>query len=79
MKQNKKPHAESPALPFEEVRNYAYHLFVQRGRIPGRDLDDWLEAEACLSAHVPIEGSHDRPHPRGGRHASELLAAGPGG
>jgi hypothetical protein len=26
----------------------AHELFVQRGSIHGRDLDDWLQAEAAL-------------------------------
>ena len=30
----------------EEVRHRAYELYEQRGRQNGRDLDDWLQAEA---------------------------------
>jgi hypothetical protein len=32
----------------QEIRVRAYELFEQRGREPGRDLDDWLQAEAEL-------------------------------
>jgi hypothetical protein len=32
----------------EEVARRAYELFVKRGRIPGRDQEDWLEAEEQL-------------------------------
>ena len=39
-------------LPPSEVREYAYHLYVQSGRIPGRDLDNWLDAEATLKASL---------------------------
>ena len=40
--------------PDEElVRDYARHLYEQSGRIPVRDLDNWLEAEACLEACIP--------------------------
>jgi hypothetical protein len=44
----------------DDIRDYAYHLYVQSGCIPGRDLDNWLEAKACLSACVPISESHTR-------------------
>ena len=32
----------------EEIRERAYQLYEQRGKIEGRDLEDWLEAEAEL-------------------------------
>jgi hypothetical protein len=32
----------------QEIRARAYELFEQRGREPGHDLDDWLQAEAEL-------------------------------
>jgi len=34
----------------EEIRRRAYVLYEQRGREDGHDLDDWLRAEAELSA-----------------------------
>ena len=34
----------------EKVRRRAYELYEQRGREHGRDVEDWLEAEAELSA-----------------------------
>jgi hypothetical protein len=30
----------------EQIRRRAYHLYEQRGRERGRDLDDWLQAES---------------------------------
>jgi hypothetical protein len=30
----------------EQIRARAHELFEQRGREPGHDLDDWLQAEA---------------------------------
>jgi hypothetical protein len=45
-----------------DVRDYAYHLYVQRGREPGHELDNWLEAEACLQACIPKDLSHTRLH-----------------
>ncbi len=34
----------------EEIRRRAYTLYEQRGREDGHDLDDWLHAEAELTA-----------------------------
>jgi len=48
--------------PEDEIRDYANHLFLQRGSVYGRDLDDWLEAKACLAANIPKELSHTRMH-----------------
>jgi len=43
-----------------EIREYAQHLYEQNGRLPGRDLDHWLEAKACLEAGIAPEYSHMR-------------------
>lgn len=32
----------------EEIRRVAYEIYVQSGCIPGRDLDNWLEAERIV-------------------------------
>lgn len=58
----KKPvHVRVQHEPNEEVvREYAEHLYEQSGRIPGRDLDNWLEAKACLEANIPRHQSHTR-------------------
>ena len=52
--------AESPAASFqtetgevsvgneardEDIRRRAYEIYLERGEEPGRDLDDWLQAE----------------------------------
>jgi Protein of unknown function (DUF2934) len=29
----------------ERIRKRAYQLYVERGREPGRELEDWIEAE----------------------------------
>ena len=53
----------SPSLdhPSEnEIRDYAYHLYEQSNRIPGRDLENWMEAKACLVARIPAYASHVR-------------------
>jgi hypothetical protein len=46
----------------EDVREYAYHLYVQSGCVPGRDQDNWLEAEACLREGITKGESHKRLH-----------------
>lgn len=67
MKRNTRIHAVFTMPREEDVRDYAYHLYVQGGCVPGRDLDNWLEAEACLAAHIPAEQSHSRLHRHIGR------------
>jgi hypothetical protein len=37
---------EPSAEMLEQIRARAHELFEQRGRQEGRDLDDWLQAEA---------------------------------
>jgi len=34
----------------EQIRRRAYELYEERGRGPGHDLDDWLRAEAEITA-----------------------------
>ncbi len=33
-----------------EIRAYAHELYIHSGWLPGRDLDNWLQAEAHLTA-----------------------------
>ncbi|HUI07663.1 MAG TPA: DUF2934 domain-containing protein [Verrucomicrobiae bacterium] len=37
----------------DEVRARAYEIYLERGGQPGRDLDDWLQAEFEL-IHLPF-------------------------
>ena len=54
-------HAPSLDHPSEnEIRDYAYLLYEQNNRIPGRDLENWMEAKACLIARIPAQASHMR-------------------
>ena len=39
----------------EEIRQVAYELYVKSGCIPGRDLDNWLEAERIVLAKYESE------------------------
>lgn len=61
-----KTNTNSPAATIEptedDVRDYAYHLYLQSGGILDRDLDNWLEAKACLCACVPKSESQVRLH-----------------
>jgi hypothetical protein len=29
----------------ERIRRRAYEIYIKRGKVPGRELDDWLRAE----------------------------------
>jgi hypothetical protein len=74
-----------PAAPTQEpgedaVRAYAYHLFQQGSGAPGHDVDDWLEATACLKANIPSHRSGTRLHqdfnaPEGGELFAVSVAA----
>ena len=56
------PAATAPQPSEAEIRDYANHLYVQRGALNGHDCDDWREAEACLRANIPKEFSRTRLH-----------------
>ena len=34
----------------EEIRFRAYEIYLERGRLPGNELDDWLQAERELDS-----------------------------
>jgi hypothetical protein len=51
-----------PKASDEDIRDYAYHLYQQSGCVPGHDLDNWLEATACLKANIPASRSRTRLH-----------------
>ena len=44
------PHAEDAsanhALNHDEIRRRAYEIYRERGGLPGRELEDWLQAES---------------------------------
>jgi len=40
------------ATHVEEIRRRAYEIYLERGEQPGRDLDDWLQAERELERGV---------------------------
>lgn len=61
----KAPHACVPKDPAnkQESRDYAYHLYAPSSFAAGRDLDNWLEAKACLSSGIAKSESRIRLHP----------------
>ena len=44
------PSVVNPARE-EEIKRRAYELYLERGEEPGRDLEDWLQAERELASH----------------------------
>ena len=50
MARNRKAQAQSAPDLEEKLRQRAYELYEARGREAGHDVDDWLQAEAELSA-----------------------------
>jgi hypothetical protein len=68
---------DDPAAPAQEpgedeIRAYAYHLYQQGNCATGHDVADWLEAQACLKAHIPAHSSRCRLH----RYEQELALKG---
>lgn len=60
---NKSP--RPPVLPEpseNDIREYAYHLYLQSRCEPDHDVDHWLEATACLKANIPTHRSGTRLH-----------------
>lgn len=60
---NKSIHTLTRSSPSEDdIRDYAFHLYQQSNCVDGRDLDNWLEATACLKANIPSHRSGTRLH-----------------
>ena len=52
------PKSNETATPdAEAIAKRAYELYLQRGSVPGHELDDWFQAEAELSSAAATEGS----------------------
>jgi hypothetical protein len=63
MKKKSNPSSVSAHQPGDdEIRDYAYHLYQQNGCVPGHDLENWLEAKACLEANIPQSHTRARMH-----------------
>jgi hypothetical protein len=44
----------------EEIRYRAYEIFLERGSVPGRELEDWLRAERELKKIEQFKRSRRR-------------------
>jgi hypothetical protein len=44
-------------IPHEKIAMRAYEKWVKRGRPPGTDFQDWIEAEAELRAELARTGT----------------------
>ena len=49
----------------EAIAKRAYELFLQRGSVPGNEVDDWLQAEAELTNRGQERGEQSREDSRG--------------
>ena len=63
MRRVAKPRPAFPKPTEQEIREFAYHLYVKSGCVPGRDLENWQEAESRLRAKHASGSAHERPHP----------------
>jgi len=45
----------------EAIAKRAYELYLQRGSVPGHELDDWLEAEAELTSAAALASGREAP------------------
>lgn len=52
--------AEPTPEMLEQIRARAYELFEQRGGEQGHDLEDWLQAEAEITAEVTADITQER-------------------
>jgi hypothetical protein len=61
-----KPEDSEAGRPMREaIAKRAYELYLQRGSVPGYELDDWLQAEAELTAEAAADaGDEHRSDPR---------------
>lgn len=62
MRNNPNIHSGQTEPSDDVIREYAYHLYEQGNCSPGHDLDNWLEATACLKANIPTHRSGTRLH-----------------
>ena len=61
MKPHHEPHGTEPTEA--EIQHTAYLLWLESGRAPGRDLDNWLAARELLRHHHGRDASTKRPAP----------------
>lgn len=64
MKKNDHPPVSLRSPTEAEIREYAHELYIKSGWIPGRDLENWLEAEAHLMHHPGPAATPELLHPK---------------
>ena len=42
--------SENHALNHDDIRRRAYEIYLERGGLPGRQLEDWFQAESELKS-----------------------------
>jgi Protein of unknown function (DUF2934) len=55
--------SETATLESDAIAKRAYELYLQRGSVPGYELDDWLQAEAELSSAAATADESESPAP----------------
>lgn len=66
-----------PLEPSEDdIRECAYRIYVQSGCIPGRDLENWLDAKSQLEAKLTAQIKNCRARNESARRAARKTAAG---
>lgn len=53
-------HSSTPVARLELVQKKAYELYVQRGKIPGHEVEDWLAAEKIVDRELRSEPAGQR-------------------
>jgi hypothetical protein len=60
-----------PTIGDQELRRRiaekAYELYERRGKVPGQEVEDWLEAERMIMAELNSQGAKKRRTRRGRR------------
>jgi hypothetical protein len=55
----------NPPIAHEEIERRAHELYLKSGCIPGRDMDNWLEAERELTlSRQAAESAEEAPSPQ---------------
>ncbi len=60
----------------DTIAKRAYELFLARGSEPGREMDDWLQAEAELNASAApheVQARDDHPAPETGEESEPAI------
>ena len=70
----KRPNTSENGLTHQEIAAVAYSIFEKNGQVPGRDVENWLEAEAQLQQERKRTAQSESA-PRGGAKATRPLLA----